>query len=121
MFGQPDVVPPSRFHQHQAIYHHQPVAAAPEEIERPQSQYSNRALTFLPTMRSGQVTADDEAYVKRRDKMLIDLRRKGHSYKEIKRLGRFKEAESTLRGRLRTLTKEKSERVRKPKWNRRDV
>jgi hypothetical protein len=121
MFGQPDVVPPSRFHQYQPIYHHQPVAAAPEEIERPLSQHSDRALTFVPTMRSRQVTADDEAYVKRRDKMLIDLRRKGHSYKEIKRLGRFKEAESTLRGRLRTLTKEKSERVRKPKWNRRDV
>ena len=124
MFGQPDVVPPSRFHQHQPTYYHQPVTATPQEIERPQSAQSaqsERVLTFVPTMQSRQVTAEDEAYAKRRDKMLIELRRKGHSYKEIKRLGRFKEAESTLRGRLRTLTKEKSERVRKPKWNRRDV
>ena len=72
-------------------------------------------------MQARHMAEEDDGYVKRRDKMLIDLRRKGHSYKEIKRLGRFKEAESTLRGRLRTLTKEKSERVRKPKWSRHDV
>lgn len=119
MFGQPDIVPPSRFYRTQR--HLQPVITTPEEIERPVSQQSDRQPSIVPSMDSRHAIIEDEAYVKRRDKMLVDLRDKGHSYKEIKRIGRFKEAESTLRGRLRTLTKEKSERVRKPKWNARDV
>ena len=119
MFGQPDVVPPSRYHTFGRIQ--QPTTAAPYEIERPSSQSSNSAPSIVPTMRSRATPPDDEHYIKRRDSMLVDLRRKGHSYKEIKRMGRFREAESTLRGRLRTLTKDKTERVRKPKWNRRDV
>ena len=52
---------------------------------------------------------------------LIDCKRRGLSYKEIKRAGNFKEAESTLRGRFRTLTKSKEQRVRKPQWQPRDV
>lgn len=56
-----------------------------------------------------------------RDDQLLEMRRDGLSYKEIKRIGRFREAESTLRGRVRTLTKEKHERVRKPEWKTRDV
>ena len=119
MFGFPDVVPPSRFQPSDRSL--QPVTAALQEIERPISQQSGSALSVVPTMQSRHMDEEDEGYVNRRDKMLLDLRRKGHSYREIKRLGRFKEAESTLRGRLRTLTKEKSERVRKPKWNRHDV
>jgi len=43
------------------------------------------------------------------------------SYREIRRAGGFKEAESTLRGRYRTLTKSKEERVRKPEWLEGDV
>jgi hypothetical protein len=43
------------------------------------------------------------------------------SYKDIKRLGGFEEAESTLRGRFRTLTKSKEQRVRKPQWKDKDV
>lgn len=119
MFGQPDVVPPSRFHRPNQYL--QPVLAPPQEIERPMSQQSDSSVSVVPTMNLRQGTVEDEAYAKRRDKMLIDMRNKGHSYKDIKRAGHFKEAESTLRGRLRTLTKEKSERVRKPKWNGRDV
>jgi hypothetical protein len=119
MFGFPDVVPPSRFQPSSRPL--QPATAAPQEIGRPISQQSDRVLSVVPTMQSRHMAEEEDGYVKRRDKMLIDLRRKGHSYKEIKRLGRFKEAESTLRGRLRTLTKEKSERVRKPKWSRHDV
>ncbi|PGG99440.1 hypothetical protein AJ79_08514 [Helicocarpus griseus UAMH5409] len=43
------------------------------------------------------------------------------SYKEIKEQGNFSEAESTLRGRFRTLTKRKEQRVRKPGWQEKDV
>lgn len=60
-------------------------------------------------------------YTDSRNAFLIDCKRRGLSYKEIKRMGGFKEAESTLRGRFRTLTKSKEQRVRKPKWLQRDV
>lgn len=60
-------------------------------------------------------------YSDTRDAQLIEWKRAGLSYKEIKRIGGFKEAESTLRGRFRTLTKAKEHRVRKPKWLKRDV
>lgn len=56
-----------------------------------------------------------------RDQYLLSMRARGLSYKEIKRRGRFTEAESTLRGRVRVLTKDKSERVRRPEWTNNDV
>jgi hypothetical protein len=56
-----------------------------------------------------------------RNALLIEWKRRGLSYKDIKRFGGFKEAESTLRGRFRTLTKAKEQRVRKPKWTETDV
>ena len=68
------------------------------------------------------VLADDEIDARnRRDGLLLSMRDEGKSYREIKRLGKFKEAESTLRGRYRALTKGKEERVRKPQWHRQDV
>lgn len=57
----------------------------------------------------------------KRNAFLIESKRHGLSYKDIKRLGGFKEAESTLRGRFRTLTKTKDQRVRKPRWHDKDV
>lgn len=56
-----------------------------------------------------------------RNIFLIRSKNSGLSYKEIKRRGGFREAESTLRGRYRTLTKAKEHRVRRPKWHARDV
>lgn len=56
-----------------------------------------------------------------RDKFLLDMREEGFTYKEIKKMGGFTEAESTLRGRVRVLTKDRSERVRKPVWSEKDV
>ena len=56
-----------------------------------------------------------------RDRFLIECKKKGLSYKDIRKIGHFTEAESTLRGRYRTLTKRKEERVRKPRWTPRDV
>jgi hypothetical protein len=56
-----------------------------------------------------------------RDDFLIKNKLSGMSYKDIRRKGNFAEAESTLRGRFRTLTKHKSARVRDPKWLENDV
>lgn len=56
-----------------------------------------------------------------RDAFLIQCKRRGMSYKDIKKIGGFEEAESTLRGRFRTLTKRKELRVRKPQWQEKDV
>ncbi|CAI7589828.1 unnamed protein product [Penicillium glandicola] len=73
---------------------------------------------------SGEDQAGVEAslhYSDERNAFLIDCKRRGLSYKDIKRVGGFKEAESTLRGRYRTLTKSKDQRVRKPKWQDKDI
>jgi hypothetical protein len=56
-----------------------------------------------------------------KDEFLLASKQKGMSYREIRAAGRFTEAESTLRGRYRTLTKSKEERVRKPEWSEKDV
>ena len=56
-----------------------------------------------------------------KDAFLVQCKLSGMSYKEIKEKGQFSEAESTLRGRFRTLTKRKEHRVRKPEWHGNDV
>ncbi|KXG52222.1 uncharacterized protein PGRI_085060 [Penicillium griseofulvum] len=78
--------------------------------------------------RSSQQSGEEQSgietslhYSDERNKFLIDCKRRGLSYKDIKRVGGFKEAESTLRGRYRTLTKSKEQRVRKPKWQDKDI
>lgn len=56
-----------------------------------------------------------------KDDFLVRSKMAGMSYKDIRKKGKFTEAESTLRGRYRTLTKHKAARVRKPEWNDNDV
>ena len=56
-----------------------------------------------------------------KDAFLVQSKLAGMSYKQIKEKGHFVEAESTLRGRFRTLTKHKDHRVRKPEWQEGDV
>ena len=56
-----------------------------------------------------------------KDDYLLGMKKMGVSYKDIKERGGYKEAESTLRGRFRTLTKSKEARVRKPRWHANDV
>lgn len=56
-----------------------------------------------------------------KDDFLVRSKLAGMSYKDIRKKGNFTEAESTLRGRFRTLTKHKTARVRKPEWNENDV
>ena len=72
---------------------------------------------------SNQSTATAQAMHHRdaKDDFLVRSKLAGMSYKDIRRQGKFTEAESTLRGRFRTLTKHKAARVRKPEWNDNDV
>lgn len=71
--------------------------------------------------RASQITSKAQGRRNQRDELLVELRMKGLPYKEIKARGGYQEAESTLRGRFRTLTKPKNERVRKPGWTEEDV
>ena len=50
------------------------------------------------------------------DKKLVEWKRDGLTYREIKLRGGWGLEESTLRGRYRTLTKPKEQRLRKPVW-----
>lgn len=56
-----------------------------------------------------------------KDEFLVQSKLAGMTYKEIRKKGGFTEAESTLRGRFRTLTKPKEARVRKPEFQEIDV
>lgn len=93
-----------------------PQKAAARAKSRPGAPGKNEET--MPS--SGHMACSDEDRAAK-DKFLIDKRREGVPYKDIKKLGNFSEAESTLRGRLRTLTKNKEERVRKPEWTEIDV
>jgi hypothetical protein len=56
-----------------------------------------------------------------KDQFLVHHKQRGLTYKQIRQMGGFTEAESTLRGRYRTLTKSREARVRKPEWSEKDV
>ncbi|KAL7911316.1 hypothetical protein GGI35DRAFT_478677 [Trichoderma velutinum] len=68
-----------------------------------------------------QLSSEESVERAEKDLFLVESRRQNISYKDIKRLGNFSEAESTLRGRYRTLTKDKKDRVRDPKWTEIDI
>ena len=76
-------------------------------------------VDLVMAWRKGSAKAHQRAAAKYRE--LIEWKKQGLSYKEIKARGGFDEAESTLRGRYRTLTKPKYLRVRKPEWQQKDV
>jgi hypothetical protein len=82
----------------------------------------------LPTMvpkrdsaREREAEAVDLSDRTSKDDFLVKQKQLGMTYKEIRRKGGFTEAESTLRGRYRTLTKVREARVRKPEWAEKDV
>lgn len=81
---------------------------------------STTATSEVQTQPDEEENSDTTPFT-HRDKLLLDMREQGLTYKEIKRRGKFLAAESTLRGRVRQLTKHKSERVRKPHWTDNDV
>ena len=87
----------------------------PEEFSSP--YFSTPALTSASATSSRQQAARAALRDTSTDARLVELRREGKSYKQIKDILGLEEAESTLRGRYRTLTKPKEARVRKPDWN----
>ncbi|KUJ21167.1 uncharacterized protein LY89DRAFT_665617 [Mollisia scopiformis] len=104
---------------------------ADSHVEKSKDDHSRRKkfetkLTDPPTPSDSvleQPTATLQAAHHReaKDDFLIKSKLAGMSYKEIRKQGKFTEAESTLRGRYRTLTKHKTARVRKPEWNDNDL
>lgn len=78
---------------------------------------TSHILAAIPNAAEAKPVAERES----KDDFLVKSKRAGMSYKEIRQQGGFTEAESTLRGRYRTLTKDKEERVRRPMWKEHDV
>ncbi|GAB7340852.1 hypothetical protein MBLNU457_7213t1 [Dothideomycetes sp. NU457] len=75
-----------------------------------------------PVFRDGSKTVHSISEDRRRkDATLVKLRRQGMSYKQIKEETGWTEAESTLRGQMRALSKPPKHRVRKPFWKRSDT
>jgi len=96
-----------------------PRSSEPKRIEpKPASPTPPQSYTNLPQSSS---TAQATHHRDAKDDFLVKSKLAGMSYKEIRRQGKFSEAESTLRGRFRTLTKHKAARVRKPEWEENDV
>lgn len=98
-----------------ASYH----PSVPKRIEpKPESQSATQSWAEKPqSAETVQATHNRDS----RDDFLVKSKLAGIPYKEIRRQGNFTEAESTLRGRFRTLTKHKAARVRKPEWSDNDV
>jgi hypothetical protein len=99
----------------------QPQSSPPAmSLEASQTQF---ALSPAYPVRSAR--ADNEALDlsdrMSKDEFLVRQKQLGMTYREIRRMGGFVEAESTLRGRYRTLTKSREARVRRPEWSEKDV
>jgi len=78
-----------------------------------QSHFQSRFVTPLTDADNDQRAKDDDT--------LLQMKRDGYTYRDIRKaLGR-KVAESTLRGRYRSLTKPRKDRLRAPKWTETDV
>ena len=78
-----------------------------------QSHFQSRFMTPRTDNEKAQRAKDDE--------VLLQMKQDGYTYRDIRKaLGR-KVAESTLRGRYRSLTKPRNARVRAPKWTETDV
>ncbi|KAH6620385.1 hypothetical protein C7974DRAFT_232457 [Boeremia exigua] len=78
-----------------------------------QDHLQTRFMTPLTDVEKAKRAKDDET--------LLQMKQDGYTYKDIRKaLGR-KVAESTLRGRYRSLTKPRKDRLRAPKWTETDV
>jgi hypothetical protein len=86
-------------------------------LPSPQAYPTPQSMTMTP--HTARAATDEKR--QKQDDFLIQCRKKNMSYKEIKQKGGFTEPLSTLRGRFRSLTKEKQDRVRCPKWTATDV
>ncbi|RSM13091.1 hypothetical protein CEP52_002112 [Fusarium oligoseptatum] len=87
----------------------------PEETETPKPTREYHVRKEIYDIPPPDHTSQDS-----RDRYLVTCRQKGFTYKEIMKAGGYTEKEPTLRGKFRALTKPAFQRVRKPKWTRRD-
>ncbi|KAK3953404.1 hypothetical protein QBC32DRAFT_397157 [Pseudoneurospora amorphoporcata] len=133
MMKQPNMLP-SHAHHHQQHPQHlgsmsrrnqQPFHHGHGHGAHPYHPSSSSSNTSNTKRRAQGLPATATDHLKRaraeQDALLVRLRKQGKSYKQIAQIGRFTEAESTLRGRYRTLTKSREERVRKPEWTDKDL
>ncbi|KAJ3469413.1 hypothetical protein MRS44_003478 [Fusarium solani] len=86
------------------------------QVEAQPAQNANRSR---PDIRS--FPPPDHTCRASRDQYLIDRRADGFTYREIKEAGGYAEAEPTLRGKWRTLTKDPEQRLRRPVWKQHDL
>ena len=100
---------------------HYQKSSAPKRIEPKPEAPSARQWTASPPSTQSAATVQAMHHRDAKDDFLVRSKLAGMSYKDIRRQGKFTEAESTLRGRFRTLTKHKTARVRKPEWDENDV
>ncbi|KAK0666518.1 hypothetical protein QBC41DRAFT_348699 [Cercophora samala] len=99
-----------------------PPAALPASTLSPNSRTRSRSSPGpFSYSAEEEVTEAELADRKAKDEFLIASRQKGLTYKQIRMEGGYTEAESTLRGRYRALTKSREERVRKPEWSETDL
>jgi hypothetical protein len=85
----------------------------PRTTVPPQHHFQDRFRTHRTMDAQTQRKADDE--------ILLQGKKNNLTYKEIRKNMHTKCAESTLRGRYRSLTKDRRDRVRKPVWQEKDV
>ena len=126
--NQPEFVTPT-----QLVSNSSPVVSTASEHSSPSVQ-AEGALHRLDYVVSSTQHEDDELFPhgsksvqsisderQRKGAILLKLRKQGLSYKEIKKRTGWSEADSTLRGMVRVLSRPAHERVRKPLWKRADV
>lgn len=115
--SKPKTKAPSNAQSHSS--HHRHTGGSEANFKPTQGKASSRALAS--TNSDGAAEASVTPPRSERDEFLVTSKMAGMTYKEIRKKGGFTEAESTLRGRFRTLTKPKEARVRKPEFLEIDV
>ncbi|XPS71245.1 hypothetical protein M3J09_003433 [Ascochyta lentis] len=95
-------------------------------IRQRQPQWSNKsggvpAQGHFETRFMAPSTEDERAQRASDDEILLQMKQDGYTYRDIRKALHQKVAESTLRGRYRSLTKPRKMRVRAPKWTEIDV
>lgn len=101
------------------------LAPLERRLRHRQGQWSNKdavpAQSHFQTRFMAPLTDSEKAQRSEDDKILLKMKGEGYTYKDIRKKLGVKVAESTLRGRYRSLTKPRSARVRAPKWQEVDV
>jgi hypothetical protein len=106
----------------EATYHRALYGYGPNIPGDPSSDRAIANMQILPTIAAqhGHPVWPLDTKAKK-NTYLLEAKKRGLSYREIKEFGEISDAESTLRGRYRMLTKTADERVRRPIWEEKDV